>query len=56
MELFIYLFFALFSVLNPIGTIPIFVGLTQHDDKKERSRISLWTSINVCVILIISFL
>lgn len=55
MELFIYLFFALFSVLNPIGTVPIFVGLTQHDDIKERSRISLWTSINVCIILIISF-
>lgn len=55
MELFIYLFFALFSVLNPIGTIPIFVGLTQHDTKTERSRISLWTSINVCIILVISF-
>ncbi|RTY92311.1 MarC family NAAT transporter [Flavobacterium sp. GT3R68] len=55
MELFIYLFAALFSVLNPIGTVPIFVGLTQHDDKRERSRISLWTAINVCIILIISF-
>jgi MarC family membrane protein len=56
MELFIYLFFALFSVLNPIGTIPIFVGLTHGDDQKERSRISLWTSINVFIILLISFL
>jgi MarC family membrane protein len=55
MELFIYLFFALFSVLNPIGTVPIFVGLTQNDTKVERSRISLWTSINVCIILLISF-
>jgi MarC family membrane protein len=55
MELFIYLFFALFSVLNPIGTVPIFVGLTHHDPKKERARISLWTSVNVFIILIISF-
>lgn len=55
MELFIYLFFALFSVLNPIGTVPIFVGLTQHDDSRERSRISLWTSINVSIILLIAF-
>ncbi|MEO8515314.1 MAG: MarC family protein, partial [Flavobacterium sp.] len=55
MELFIYLFFALFSVLNPIGTVPIFVGLTQHDDLKERSRISLWTSVNVSIILLIAF-
>lgn len=55
MELFVYLFAALFSVLNPIGTVPIFVGLTQHDTKKERSRISLWTAINVAIILLISF-
>jgi multiple antibiotic resistance protein len=55
MELFIYLFAALFSVLNPIGTVPIFVGLTQHDEKAERSRISLWTAIDVFIILIISY-
>ena len=55
MELFIYIFAALFSVINPIGTVPIFVGLTQDDDKKERSRISLWTAIDVFLILIISF-
>ncbi|SHM19844.1 MarC family NAAT transporter [Flavobacterium chilense] len=55
MDLFIYLFAALFSVLNPIGTVPIFVGLTQHDSQKERSRISLWTSINVGIILLVSF-
>ena len=55
MELFIFLFAALFSVLNPIGTVPIFVGLTQEYTKKERSRVSLWTAINVFIILIISF-
>jgi MarC family membrane protein len=55
MELFIYLFAALFSVLNPIGTVPIFVGLTHDDTKKERSRISIWTAINVCIILLISY-
>lgn len=55
MELFTYLFFALFSVLNPIGTVPIFVGLTQDDPKKERMRISLWTAIDVFIILMISF-
>ncbi len=55
MELFIYLFAALFSVLNPIGTIPIFVGMTQSYNKKERFRVSLWTSINVLIILVIVF-
>ncbi len=55
MEIFIYLFAALFSVLNPIGTVPIFVGLTHDDDKQERSRISLWTAIDVFLILIITY-
>ena len=55
MDIFIYLFAALFSVLNPIGTVPIFVGLTQGYSSSERSRTSLITSINVFVILLISF-
>lgn len=54
-NVFIYIFIALFSVLNPLGAIPIFVGLTQDDSKQERSRISLWTAINVVIILIVSF-
>ncbi len=55
MEIFIILFGALFSVLNPIGTVPIFVSLTQDFTKKERSSLSLRTAINVFIILIISF-
>jgi MarC family membrane protein len=55
MEIFIFLFAALFSVLNPIGTVPIFVGLTQDYTKKERGRVALWTGFNVFLILIISF-
>lgn len=55
MEIFIFLFAALFSVLNPIGTVPIFVGLTQDYTKKERARVAIWTGFNVFVILIISF-
>lgn len=55
MEIFTYLFVALFSVINPIGTVPIFVGLTQDYNKKERAKVSLWTAVNVFIILIISF-
>lgn len=55
MELFIYIFAALFSVINPLGAVPIFVGLTQDDTKEERSRISFWAAVNVYIILIISF-
>jgi len=40
---------------NPLGTVPIFVGLTQDDSSAQRSKTSLLTSINILVILIISF-
>lgn len=55
MELFIYIFAALFSVINPLGAVPIFVGLTMSDSMAERSRISFWAAVNVFIILIISF-
>lgn len=55
MELFIYVFAALFSVINPLGTVPIFVGLTSDESSSGKSKISLLTSINIFVILVISF-
>ncbi len=55
MELFIYVFAALFSVINPLGTVPIFVGLTKEDTRAERSRTSILTAVNIFVILLISF-
>ncbi len=55
MEIFISVFAALFSVLNPLGTVPVFVGLTKDDTKHHRDKTSFWTSVNVCIILLISF-
>lgn len=55
MDIFFYVFAALFSVINPLGTVPVFVGLTSDESPKERGRTSLLTAINVIVILIISF-
>jgi multiple antibiotic resistance protein len=55
MELFTYIFAALFSVINPLGTVPIFVGLTQNDPKKVRSKTAFWTALNVLIILIIAY-
>jgi multiple antibiotic resistance protein len=55
MELFVYIFGALFSVINPLGAVPIFVGLTQDDSVKERQHISFWTAINVFIILLVAF-
>lgn len=55
MELFAMIFGALFSVMNPFGTVPVFVSLTQEQNKKERNEIAFWTSVNVLIILLISF-
>lgn len=55
MDLFIYVFAALFSVINPLGTVPVFVGLTKEDTNAERSRTSLLAATNTFVILAISF-
>jgi len=49
------IFGALFSVMNPFGTVPIFVSLTLENTKIERSKIALKTAINVLIILLISF-
>ena len=55
MDLFLYVFAALFSVTNPLGTVPIFVGLTQDETKSEQSKISVKTAINIFVIFLLSF-
>ena len=55
MELFLSIFGALFSVMNPLGTVPIFVSLTQDNSQSEINKTSLLASINVMVILFISF-
>jgi multiple antibiotic resistance protein len=41
--------------MNPLGTVPIFVGLTNENTNKERSLIALFTAIYVFVILFLSF-
>ena len=55
MELFLISFGALFSIMNPLGTVPIFVGLTNDYSKKERAITAFWTAIDVFAILILSF-
>lgn len=55
MSLFLLAFGALFSVMNPLGTVPILVGLTQDMDQQARSGIALRASINVFIILMLSF-
>ena len=55
MNIFFISFGALFSVINPLGTLPIFIGLTKDKTKSQINSIAIWTSINVLIILIISF-
>ncbi|WP_417266448.1 MarC family NAAT transporter [Brumimicrobium sp.] len=55
MELFFYAFAAIISIANPLGTLPIFVGLTSDYSKKERRKTALLTSFNVLVIFLMSF-
>jgi len=55
MDIFLYAFAALFSIINPLGTVPVFVGLTSDETPLERIKTALLTSVNVIVILLISF-
>jgi multiple antibiotic resistance protein len=41
--------------MNPFGTVPVFVSLTEEKTKLERNKIAFWTSLNVLIILVISF-
>jgi len=55
MNLFLMIFGALFSVMNPFGTVPVFVSLTQNHTHKERTKTAFLTAFNVLLILLISF-
>lgn len=55
MDILLITFGALFSIMNPLGTVPIFVSLTQKNEPKERGKIAFWTGVNVLIILFLSF-
>jgi len=46
---------ALLSVMNPLGTVPVFVSLTLDHTHQERKKIVFRTALNVLIILLISF-
>ena len=49
-------FAALFSVVNPLGAVPVFLALTPQNSAKERRQIARHTSLFVALILISFFL
>lgn len=55
MELFLMSFGALFSVINPLGTLPIFIGLMKGKERKAINETAIWTAVNTLIILVISF-
>ncbi|WP_372473930.1 MarC family protein [Capnocytophaga sp. ARDL2] len=56
MDVFLIAFTALFSLINPLGSVPIFLALTQEDSKEWKERTAMWVAINVFIILTVSFL
>lgn len=47
---------ALFTITNPIGTIPVFLDLTQTQNAKQQRRTALMTGLGVLSVLVISLL
>jgi multiple antibiotic resistance protein len=53
--LYITVFAALFSVVNPLGTMPIFIGITEDNTRTERNKIALKASLYMALILTVSY-
>jgi multiple antibiotic resistance protein len=56
MDLFIAVFASLFSMVNPLGAVPVFLGMTAGYSKKELNKTIFWTSIYFVLILVSFFL
>ena len=54
-ELFVASLAALFTVVNPMGAVPVFLAMTPHYTKLERNRTSRATSIYFTLILLSFF-
>ncbi|MEY4904657.1 MAG: hypothetical protein RLZZ292_2472 [Bacteroidota bacterium] len=54
-SLFISVLVSIFSVVNPIGAIPVFLSMTPHYTKEEREQTALRTSIYFVLILMAFF-
>jgi multiple antibiotic resistance protein len=56
LELFLAVLASLFSMVNPLGAIPVFLGMTPHYTKQERTQTALHTSLYFTLILLTFFL
>lgn len=55
-ELFVAVLASLFSVVNPLGAVPVFLAMTPHLTREERNRTALHTSLYFVLILLAFFL
>ncbi len=55
-EIAIAVFASLFSVVNPLGALPVFISMTNDETKEERNKTALSTSIYLFIILLCFFL
>jgi multiple antibiotic resistance protein len=55
MNLFLLCLGSLFSVINPLGTVPVFMQLTEGKTRQQIMSIAFRTALNVLIILLISF-
>lgn len=49
-------FVSLLAIVNPIGSVPIFVGLTQQQSDGQRNHTAMVTSVSVAVVLTVALL
>ncbi|HAN17052.1 MAG: antibiotic resistance protein MarC [Bacteroidetes bacterium GWC2_33_15] len=55
MILFFTVFAALFSVVNPLGTMPVFIGVTETNSRDERNKTALKASVYMFLILSVAY-
>jgi len=53
---FLAIYASLFSVLNPLGSVPVFLALTPDETKAQRNKVARTTSMYVVAILVAFFL
>ncbi len=55
LELFIAVLGGLFSLVNPLGAVPVFLALTPHYSRLERQRTAFLTSLYFSLVLLLFF-
>ncbi|XAJ75193.1 YchE family NAAT transporter [Buchnera aphidicola (Takecallis taiwana)] len=53
-SIYLHFFVGLFAIINPIGMIPIFIGMTGFYSNQERNKINTMANITAACILVIS--